>query len=146
MVSVTASGLHRGGEPREICLLATGYHRNDGRYCFIIHLRPEFGGSRLFRNVGRYLLESTETQQPNPLSTDLPQWKFKTSGAHSSAAHDRTGPDRTDVSQAVQTEVPFLALHVAPFLADISTKVVKILKKKNSKSKIEVHGWNKNIL
>jgi hypothetical protein len=57
-----------------------------------------------------------------------------------------TGTDRTDVSQAVQTEAPFLALRVAPFLADISAKVVKILKKKNRKSKIEVHGWNKNIL
>jgi hypothetical protein len=35
---------------------------------------------------------------------------------------------------------------VAPFLADISAKVAKILKRKISKSKIEVYGWNKNIL
>jgi hypothetical protein len=54
---------------------------------------------------------------------------------------------RTDVSQAVPTEVPFLARHVAPFLADISAKVAKSLKgKNNSRSKIEVYGWNKNIL
>jgi hypothetical protein len=58
-----------------------------------------------------------------------------------------TRPDRTDVSQAVPTEVPFLARHVAPLLADIfSVKITKILKRKNSKSKIEVYGWNKNIL
>jgi hypothetical protein len=53
---------------------------------------------------------------------------------------------RTDVSQPVQTDVPFLARHVAPFLADVSAKVGKILKSKNSKSKIEVYRWNKSIL
>ena len=118
---------------------------------FIIHLRPEVGGSRLFRNVGRYLLESTERRHNNQIHC----LQFYRSGnskrqVHTAVQHstgtDRTGTDRTAVSQAVQTEAPFLALHVAPFRADISAKVVTILKRKNSKSKIEVHGWNKNIL
>jgi hypothetical protein len=53
-----------------------------------------------------------------------------------------TPPDRADVSQVVPTEVSILARHVAPFLADISAKVAKILKRKNSRSKIEVYGWH----